>query len=79
MDEKLLEFIVKYKREHDGNSPTMREMMAALHISSTSMAQYYLKRLEKNGAIRLSKYLPSKIEVVGGRWFFHPNRTTSRP
>jgi SOS-response transcriptional repressor LexA len=80
MDERLLKFICEYKRAHDGNSPTMREMMAACRISSTSMVDYYLRRLENGGHIRRGgKGKSAAIEVMGGRWLFIPNRTTSRP
>jgi SOS-response transcriptional repressor LexA len=63
-------FIVQYKFAHDGNSPTVREIMENCHISSKSVASSQLQKLEHDGKIRLgiqSKRARS-ICVVGGQW-----------
>jgi SOS-response transcriptional repressor LexA len=71
----VLFFIVKYKREHDGNSPTIREIMDDCKISSTSMVFWYLNQLENLGYIRrpepkIGNRIAAKIEVVGGKWIY---------
>ena len=69
---KIFDFIVTYKRNHDGNSPTGREIMDACNISSTSMVDFYLNELAKKGKIeRLGgKGASRNIRVVGGSWTF---------
>lgn len=70
MREKLFDFIVAYKVEHDGNSPTYREMMAATGLTSTSMVAWHLEKLEDAGLIERPQQVGNSrvIEVVGGRW-----------
>lgn len=68
--DKLFAYIVRYKAAHDGNSPTMREIVGAgVAGASTSVASYTLHALEQQGRIRLSGTTQARsIEVVGGRW-----------
>jgi SOS-response transcriptional repressor LexA len=70
MRERLLAFIIAYKRAHDGNSPTYREMMAATGLSTTSSVAYHLEKLEAEGVIERPQQVGNTrvIEVVGGRW-----------
>jgi predicted transcriptional regulator len=65
--ERVFEFIVAFKHEHDGNSPTIREIMVNCRISSTSMVCFYLNQLVAKGLI---KRPDANIEVVGGKWIF---------
>ncbi len=44
--QRILDFITRYKEEHD-LPPTIREIQHALGISSTSMVSYHLKALER--------------------------------
>lgn len=62
--ETVYEFIVKFKKEHDGNSPTIREIGAACNISSTSAVAYILKVLVRRGLITVDR----DISVVGAEW-----------
>lgn len=65
----LFRFIVRYKRACDGNSPTYRDIMTACGLKSTSHVNYYLKRLERHGRIRLLTDKSARsIVVVGGTW-----------
>ena len=71
--EQVYKFIVAYKRDHDGNSPTIREIQDECGISSTSVVFYYLNQLEARGLIRrpepkIGSRYASRIEVIGGRW-----------
>jgi SOS-response transcriptional repressor LexA len=73
--QKVFDFIVAFKREHDGNSPTMREIMANCKITSSSMAFFYLNQLAAAGLIRrpepeIGTRQAANIEVVGGKWIF---------
>lgn len=70
--ERLLEFIIAYKRAHDGNSPTIREMCFAVESKTTSVVNYYLVQLERQGRIVMSKGASRSICVVGGHWRYEP-------
>ncbi len=65
--QKVLDFIVRYKREHDGNSPTRREIGEACQISSTSVVNYYLDQLARAGLIETARKARA-ITVMGGSW-----------
>jgi hypothetical protein len=69
----VYDFILKYKRGHDGNSPTIREIGASCGINSTSQVLFYLHKLEKQGLIRrpeplIGTRIATRIEIVGGLW-----------
>ena len=64
----LYRYIVDYKRAHDGNSPTLREIVDAGLASSTSVADYRLAALEEAGLIRRPCSGARTIEVVGATW-----------
>lgn len=65
---KVLEFIVMFKQEHDGLSPTVRELATEFH-TSTSVIAYYLNLLRASGAIEYLDGLKARsIMVVGGKW-----------
>jgi SOS-response transcriptional repressor LexA len=75
VQEIVFKFIVEYKQNHDGNSPTMREIMYGCDITTTSLISFYLGQLERSGKIRWPRYGFSKrssatIEVIGGNWLF---------
>jgi DNA-binding transcriptional ArsR family regulator len=71
--DQLFDFIVAYKRLYDGNSPSLREMSAALEGLSISVVNYHLKGLERAGRIVLGGFGRSRsIGVVGGQWRFEP-------
>jgi SOS-response transcriptional repressor LexA len=66
---KLMKFIVAYKITHDGNSPTNREMGAALNVRSTSLIKYYVDELANRSLIKTSGEGSSRsIQVIGGSW-----------
>ncbi len=67
---RIFDFIVQFKKEHDGNSPTNREIMDACKISSTSVVSYYLDLLVKAGLINRcgAPGASRMIEVAGGHW-----------
>ncbi len=61
-------FIVRFKRDHDGASPTSRDLMAALQIPSSSVAYNVLRQLERAGLIQMEPGLSRSIRIPGGRW-----------
>lgn len=65
----VFDFIVSYKRANDGNSPSLREIMAACGITSTSLMQFILDNLVDDGLIRIGPG-PRNIAVIGGCWTF---------
>jgi SOS-response transcriptional repressor LexA len=68
----IFQYIVQVKRNRDGNSPSMREIMEACGITSSSVMSHILDLLEKEGRIRRRRFGRSRsIEVVGGKWEFH--------
>ena len=65
----ILGFIIRFKREHDGVSPTVREIVEATEMESTGTTHVYLKRLVSDGKIEMiGKNQPRGIMVVGGSW-----------
>ena len=68
-EQAVYEFLVAFKIEHDGNTPTRREIMEACGITSTSVVNYYLDRLERKGLIEQPRNGASRMIVVtGGCW-----------
>jgi hypothetical protein len=71
--ERIYRFLKLHKSEHDGNSPTFREIMQGCGIPSTSMVLFYLNKLERQGLIRrpepkVGNRFAGRIEIVGGHW-----------
>lgn len=65
----LLDFIITFKRAHDGCAPTVREICEALHLSTTSSVRLHLDALERHGLIRCgAKSQARMIEVIGATW-----------
>ncbi len=66
----MLAYIIDYKAATQGHSPTIREMMAAIGVSSTSSLIYSLRGLAERGCIELvrdgGKTLD--IRIPGARW-----------
>lgn len=66
--QRVYDFIVSYKADHDGCAPTTREIVAAVGLSTTSAVAFHLDALEHRGLIRRQGFGKSRrIEVVGGK------------
>jgi hypothetical protein len=61
----VYQYIVEYKRQHDGLSPSISEMARVLSMNRTT-ARYHVLMLEHEGRIRLVGR--RAIEVIGGTW-----------
>jgi len=69
MRKQVFDFIVTFKQEHNGNSPTIIEIAEACGFASKNTAHFYLGILEKNGLISRPFFGASRmIEVTGGTW-----------
>lgn len=67
--DRLHRFILEFKIAHDGNSPSMRDIVDAELATSTSVARDMLRRLEKAGRIQLGGANTARMIVVpGGEW-----------
>lgn len=65
----LYDYIIAYKRESGGRSPTRRQLSEALGFSSTAVVQGYLLRLAADRRVVLGR--PGDhcaIAIPGERW-----------
>ncbi|HQF64075.1 MAG TPA: hypothetical protein PLT26_16370 [Anaerolineaceae bacterium] len=60
----IREFIVAYKTQHGGLSPTYAEIMAAFEVSSTSVMAYILTDMQSKGLITLQGR-PGQMRGIG--------------
>jgi hypothetical protein len=65
--QQVFDFIVQYKRTHDGNAPSVQDIADGCLLSKSGV-KYHLLKLENARRIRLKGY--RGIEVVGGEWTF---------
>ena len=61
----ILAFLRRFREEKD-YPPTIRDIVKACKISSTSVVDYNLKILEKEGYIRREREVSRGIELLGG-------------
>lgn len=64
--QKILRFIRDFVRERD-YPPSIRDIQTACDISSTSVVDYNLKALERQGLIRRDREISRAIELLDGR------------
>jgi repressor LexA len=62
--QRMLKFIAEYVSER-GRPPTVREIGTAVGISSTSVVDYNLRILEREGHLRRDRELSRGIELAG--------------
>lgn len=77
--DKVFDIIVAYKRTHNGNSPSIREIGEAMGIGSTSLIFTYLTHLREEGRIEYDPVISRSITVVGSEWWFAPSVSPSAP
>lgn len=68
--QQVYKFILAYKSQHDGNSPSLHEIGKGCGLRSMGYISEALHGLESLGLIRLN-YVDGKaraIEVIGGKW-----------
>lgn len=64
--QQILEFLRAFIEEHD-YPPSIRDIQEACHISSTSVVDYNLRKLEEKGYIRRDREISRGIELLGSR------------
>lgn len=62
--ERVYQFIVKYMCDV-GYAPSIREIMDAVGLMSTSSVNTYLTQLEIEGRIKTKQYSPRAIQLIG--------------
>ena len=62
----ILEFLESFIGEHD-YPPSIRDIQNGCNISSTSVVDYNLKRLEEKGLIRRDREVSRAIELLNGQ------------
>lgn len=76
---RVWDFILSYKRRHDGCAPTLRDIMQGTGIKTTSHASFCLDALAHNNLItRQGKGNSRVIQVVGGCWLAPGERAVER-
>lgn len=71
----IFDYIVAFKTEHDGTSPSVREILDGVgYISSTSTINHHLEKLREKGWIKVEKVKGQyrHLQIVGGSWSYHP-------
>ncbi len=67
----MYRWIVRYKRQNAGDSPSRREIAAGVGLASVAVVQYHLGRLEKAGMItRPKRGQARRIGIPGASWQF---------
>jgi repressor LexA len=62
---RILDFITSFTEEK-GYAPSVRDIVRACGISSTSVAQYHINVLERDGFIRRTREVSRSITLTGG-------------
>lgn len=60
--------IIRHKATHDGNSPTYRDIAAAIGLKSTSNVFDLIETLQQKGYIAITPNKKAQINVLGGCW-----------
>ena len=69
--DKVVDFVIEYKTEHNGNSPAYEQIMEACGIVSKSHVKYILNKLQEEGKLELEPGNARSISVPGGQWVYH--------
>lgn len=64
--QEILDFLRTYIEEHD-YPPSIRDIQEGCNISSTSVVDYNLRKLEEKGYIRRDREISRGIELLGAR------------
>lgn len=52
-DQEVLDFIVQYKIDHNGNSPTLRDIISGTSVKSTSHASWVIDKLANRDLLQV--------------------------
>jgi SOS-response transcriptional repressor LexA len=68
---RIYRFIIRYKRMHAGDSPSRREIAAALDLESINTVQNQIENLETAGLIKRPQLGHARrIVIPGASWEF---------
>ena len=73
----IFKFLIQYKEQYDGNTPSAREIADACS-TSVSNVNHHLTRLERDHKIRMWGEHRRMIEVIGGSWAFESKQPPAR-
>jgi SOS-response transcriptional repressor LexA len=67
---RIYNFILKFKQDNDGLSPTFREIAAGVGLSSNNSVKYQIEKLVKFGLLEGlgGDGKARNIKVIGGQW-----------
>lgn len=68
----ILSFIIRFKRDSGGDSPTYREIGRAIGITSNAVVAHHMNVLEERGYIMRDGLKASRIAIPGGKWTYDP-------
>lgn len=78
-DERVWAFLCHYMSVTQGGPPAVRDIQKGAGLSSTSVVQAALRKLERQGRIRLGQYGRARaIQIVGARYVL-PAEMEPRP
>lgn len=65
----VLDFVIRFKEQHCGDSPSLEEIAAGLGLASRSTVLVHLLALERHGLItRSSRGDARRIGIPGATW-----------
>lgn len=62
--EEIFDCVVAYKRQHDGLTPSVRQIAERVTVSRSTV-RYHLLKLQGAGRLHLTR---RGIEIAGGEW-----------
>ena len=68
----ILSFIIRFKRDSGGDSPTYREIMRGVGITSAAVVAHHMNVLEDRGYIIRDDTKARRISIPGGKWTYDP-------
>lgn len=72
VDIEVFGFIVSHKKTHNGNSPSLRDIVENTRSASTSTAYKSIRKLELGGYLKLDNNKARNITIRGGVWSISP-------
>lgn len=69
LTEEIYDYILHFAGNHCGVTPTIRQIMGAVGLTSTSLVHRHVGKLEKQGKLNRNEYDSPQYWVVGSRWF----------
>ena len=69
LSEHAYKFILEYKEENDGNTPSIRTIVLECpHMFDLARAKRAIQHLEETGKVVIDKNSPLRIRVIGAKW-----------